>query len=72
LRENKPCTRIDFNPNQVSFDEGFKRIERTVERAGVKADGVLMSRHPDGAEASKLLTVSAVRGAIESGGCPFH
>jgi hypothetical protein len=56
--------KVDFNPNQVSFDEGLKRIERAVERAGVKGDGVLTSRHPAVVEASKLLTVSAVPGGF--------
>lgn len=55
----------EFNPNQVTFDEGLQCTERAVESVGLAGDRVLTSQDEDVAEAARLLTVSAVPGGVQ-------
>jgi hypothetical protein len=54
----------EFNPNQVTFDEGLTRIQKAVDRVGLSRERVLTSRDPAVVEATRLLTVSAVPGGF--------
>ncbi|MEU7525455.1 cupin domain-containing protein [Saccharothrix sp. NPDC042600] len=62
----------EFNPNQVTFDEGLVRIQQVVERVRLDTTKVVTSRQDDVAEAIKLLTVSAVPGGFRKWQLPVY
>jgi len=49
-----------FNPNRLTFDDGLRRIEEAVKRAGVDAQTILTSRDETVSEALELLRVENV------------
>lgn len=72
--EEKERTYVEtFNPNQVSFDEGLRRIAAATEMAGLRTKGrVLTSRDEDVRKAQDLLTVSAVPGGFTKWQLPVY
>ncbi len=51
----------EFNPNQLTFDDGLKRIQQAIEQVGIKLERrILTSRDKDVAQITKALKVTNV------------
>lgn len=66
---------IGFNPNQVTFDEGLKRIQTAVKKLGLDVSKKILTSHdPQAEDARQLCEVcgSAHHHLLESEKKPIH
>ncbi len=58
-------TSTGFDPNQVKFDEGVRRLKAAAAKSGLeKLSTVLTSRDPRAAKAQEMLTVTNIPGGF--------
>jgi hypothetical protein len=64
---------IGFNPNQVTFDEGLKRIQTAVKKIGLDVSKKILTSHdPQAEEARQLLMVTNVPGGFTKWQLPVY
>jgi len=61
-----------FDPNQVTFDEGLKRIQAAVRKVGLHENRVVTSQDRQVVEAQKLLMVTNVPGGFTKWQLPVY
>jgi quercetin dioxygenase-like cupin family protein len=64
--------RPEFNPNQVTFDEGVERLRRATAKAGLDVGRVVTSRDPEARAAQELLAVTNIPGGFTKWQLPVY